>query len=177
MISGDEESPDKSRPQTKENMRSKKALVREVAPDPKYGSVKVAKLINRVMRDGKKTVAQKQVYAALEIVAEQTKKLPLDVLEEVLRKITPQMEVRSRRVGGAAYQVPAPIRGRRGLSLAVRWLIQEANKRPNKGYHSFGEKLAAEMMDALHEQGGVIQRKDTAHRMADANKAFAHFRW
>lgn len=158
-------------------MRSKKAPVREIAPDPKYGSVKVAKLINRVMRDGKKSVAQKQVYAALELAAEKTGKSPLDVLEEVLHKVTPQMEVRSRRVGGAAYQVPVPIRGRRGLSLSIRWLIQEANKRPNKAFHSFGEKLAAEMLDALQDQGGVIQRRDAAHRMADANKAFAHFRW
>lgn len=158
-------------------MRSKKAPVREVAPDPKYGSTKVAKLINRTMRDGKKSVAQKQIYKALEIVAEKTGKPALDVLEEVLRRVTPQMEVRSRRVGGAAYQVPMPIRGRRGLSLSIRWLIQEANKRPNKAFHSFGEKLAAEMLDALNDQGGVIQRKDAAHRMADANKAFAHFRW
>lgn len=158
-------------------MRAKKAQIREVAPDPKYGSVKVAKLINGAMRDGKKSVAQKQVYAALEMIADQTKKPVLDVLEDVLRKITPQMEVRSRRVGGAAYQVPMPIRGRRGFSLAIRWLIQEANKRPNKAYHTFGEKLAAEMIDALQDQGGVIQRKDAAHRMADANKAFAHFRW
>lgn len=158
-------------------MRSKKAPVREIAPDPKYGSTKIAKLINRVMRDGKKSVAQKQVYKALDIVAERTGKPALDVLEEVLRRVTPQMEVRSRRVGGAAYQVPMPIRGRRGLSLSIRWLIQEANKRPNKAFHSFGEKLAAEMLDALNDQGGVIQRRDAAHRMADANKAFAHFRW
>ncbi len=158
-------------------MRSKRAQVRDIAPDPKFGSVKVAKLINRSMRDGKKSVAQKQVYAALDQVAAQLKKKPVEVLDMVLDAITPQMEVRSRRVGGAAYQVPMPIRGRRGFSLAIRWLVLEANKRPNKQYHSYAEKLAAEMLDAIEHQGGAIQRRETSHKMADANKAFSHFRW
>jgi len=158
-------------------MRSKKATIREVAADVKYNSTKVAKLINRVMRDGKKSVAQKQVYAALEEVAKQFNKKPLEVMDEVIRVVTPQMEVRSRRVGGAAYQVPMPVRGRRGFSLSIRWLVQEANKRSNKQYHSFGEKLAAEMMDILNNTGGSIAKRDASHRMAEANKAFAHFRW
>lgn len=158
-------------------MRAKKASLRQVEPDSKYRSVKVAKLINRTMLDGKKSVAQKQVYAALELVAEKTGKKVLDIFDEVLKSITPQMEVRSRRVGGAAYQVPMPVEPRRGFSLAVRWLIVEANKRPSKQYHTFGEKLAAEMLDALEGQGGAVQKKLTSHRMADANKAFAHFRW
>lgn len=158
-------------------MRSKKAPVREVLPDVKYGSVKVTKLINYVMYDGKKSVAQKQVYAALEQVSKEAGKPVAEVLEEVLHNVQPQMEVRSRRVGGAAYQVPTPVKGRRGLSLSIRWLVQEANKRPSKQYHSFGEKLAAEMLDALNNAGGAIAKRDAAHRMAEANKAFAHFRW
>lgn len=158
-------------------MRSKKAPVRQIEPDTKYKSVKIAKLINYCMKDGKKSVAQKQVYAALDILAEKTNKKPIESFEEVLKNVTPQMEVRSRRVGGAAYQVPMPVRGRRGFSLALRWIIQEARKRSSKTYHSFGEKLAAEMIDILNNQGGSIQKRDTAHKMADANKAFAHFRW
>src|SRR5258706_1759763 len=122
-------------------MRAKKAKIRETEPDSKYKSVKIAKLINRAMKDGKKTVAQKQVYLALEQVAGQINRKPVDLLDEVLRIVTPQMEVRSRRVGGAAYQVPMPVRGRRGSSLAIRWLIEEANKRPNKQFNSFAEKL------------------------------------
>jgi small subunit ribosomal protein S7 len=158
-------------------MRAKKAKIREAAPDTKYNSVKIAKLINRAMRDGKKSVAQKQVYLALEQLAQETGKKPAELIDEVLRVITPQMEVRSRRVGGAAYQVPMPVRGRRGVSLSIRWLIEEASKRSSKQYHSFGEKLAAEMMDALNNAGGAIGKRDAAHRMAESNKAFAHFRW
>ncbi len=158
-------------------MRSKQARIRTIEPDTKYGSAKVAKLIHYTMKDGKRTVAEKQVYAAIEQVAEVTKKKPLDAFEAVIDSVTPQMEVRSRRVGGAAYQVPMPVRPRRGFSLALRWLVQEARKRPSKQYHSFSEKLSAEMLDALQDQGGAIQRKQTSHRMADANKAFAHFRW
>jgi small subunit ribosomal protein S7 len=158
-------------------MRAKRAKIREIAPDPRFGSVKVAKLINRSMLNGKKAAAQKQVFAALDLLAQQTKTDALTAFDEVINAITPQMEVRSRRVGGAAYQVPMPVRGRRGFSLALRWLILEANKRPNKQYHSFAEKLVAEMMDALNNQGGAIQRKETSHRMAEANKAFSHFRW
>jgi small subunit ribosomal protein S7 len=158
-------------------MRAKKAKIREAAPDVKYNSTKVAKLINRVMRDGKKSVAQKQVYDALEIAAKQANRKPLEVIDEVLRIVTPQMEVRSRRVGGAAYQVPMPVRGRRGFSLTLRWLVEEANKRPSKQYHSFAEKLAAEMLDAMQNTGGSVAKRDASHRMAEANKAFAHFRW
>ncbi|MPN01970.1 30S ribosomal protein S7 [bioreactor metagenome] len=111
------------------------------------------------------------------MVEEPSKKKALDVLQEALEKIKPQMEVRSRRVGGASYQVPMPVRGRRASSLVVRWLVTEANKRPNKQYHSYAEKLAAEILDALQEQGGAIEKRNTSHRMAEANKAFSHFRW
>jgi len=158
-------------------MRIKRVNQRETEPDLKYGSVKIAKLINYVMLDGKKSIAQKQVYKALDMIAEQTKRKSLEVFDDVIRVVTPQMEVRSRRVGGAAYQVPMPVKPKRGVSLAVRWLVQEANKRPSKQYHTFAEKLVAEMMDALQEQGGAIGKRNNAHKMADANKAFAHFRW
>lgn len=158
-------------------MRSKRAVIREVKPDTVHGSTKVTKLINYVMLDGKKTVAQKQVYAALEAVGQAISKTPIDALEEVIQTVMPQMEVRSRRVGGAAYQVPLPVKPRRAFALAVRWLVQEARKRPSKQFHTFAEKLSAEMLDALQNQGGAMQRKATSHRMADANKAFAHFRW
>ena len=158
-------------------MRTKRATVRKIDPDGKYGSVKVSKLINYVMRDGKRSVAQKQVYNALEKLAEVSGKNSVEAFEDVIRAITPQMEVRSRRVGGAAYQVPMPVKPRRGFALALRWLVLEAIKRPNKQYHTFAEKLVAEMLDALQEQGGAVNRKNTSHRMAEANKAFAHFRW
>lgn len=158
-------------------MRSKRPQIRQTLPDAKFGSVKVAKLVNYAMYDGKKAAAQKQVYAALDLVAQAVGKEPLVVLDEVLNKIAPQMEVRSRRVGGAAYQVPVPVKARRGSSLSIRWLVTEANKRPSKQYHTFAEKLVAEMLDALNEQGGAIAKRDSSHRMAEANKAFAHFRW
>jgi small subunit ribosomal protein S7 len=158
-------------------MRSKRAQIRDIKPDPVYGSTKVSKLINYVMYDGKRTVAEKQVYNALEEVSKVLNKKPLEVFDEVVNTVMPLMEVRSRRVGGAAYQVPMPVRSRRGFSLAIRWIIQEARKRSSKQYHSFAEKLSAEMLDALQNQGGAMQRKATSHRMADANKAFAHFRW
>lgn len=158
-------------------MRTKQAKIREVAPDAKYGSVLVAQLINRSMKDGKKSVATRQVYNALDLVAEQTKKKPLEALEAALHNITPQTEVRTRRVGGASYQVPMPVRARRGSSLAVRWLVTEANKRPNKEFHTYADKLAAEIVAAGENAGGAIEKKLTAHRMAEANKAFSHFRW
>lgn len=158
-------------------MRTKQAKIREVAPDLRYGSALVARLINRSMLDGKKTVAQRHVYTALEAAAAQTNKKPAEVLEEALKNITPQMEVRSRRVGGASYQVPGPVNTRRGYSLALRWLVTEANKRPNAQYHTYAEKLAAEIIDALNNAGGAIEKKLSSHRMAEANKAFSHFRW
>jgi small subunit ribosomal protein S7 len=158
-------------------MRTKSFPPRDTQPDLMYGSIKVAKLINRVMKNGKKTIAQKQVYRAFEIIKAQTKKDPVDLFKTALEKIQPQIEVRSRRVGGASYQVPMPVSSRRALSLAIRWLVIEANKRPNKEYRSFAQKLAAEILSALQEQGGALSRKNTSHKMAEANKAFAHFRW
>ncbi len=158
-------------------MRTKKNYHRETEPDLIFGSVLVSKLINRSMKGGKKTVASKQVYQALEIVSKESKREPVEIMEDLVDIIAPKMEVRSRRVGGASYQVPTPVKAKRATSLAIRWLVMEANKRPNSKYHSFGEKLAAEMTDALNQEGGTIARRNTSHRMAEANKAFAHFRW
>jgi small subunit ribosomal protein S7 len=158
-------------------MRTKQAKLRDTAPDAKYGSPVVTRLINRSMRDGKKSVAQRHVYQALQSAAEAANKKPLEILETALRNITPQMEVRTRRVGGASYQVPMPVRTHRGTSLAIRWLVLEANKRSNKEYHTYAEKLAAEILDAVQNAGGAIEKKLTSHKMAEANKAFSHFRW
>ena len=158
-------------------MRSKRAPQRSIQPDYKYKSIEVAKLINRSMRNGKKTVAQKHVYRALEIVRQQLKKDELEVLKTSLNNIKPKMEVRSRRVGGAAYQVPMPVSPRRQFSLAIRWLVTFANQRPNSNYHTYADKLAAEIIDAYRGEGGAIKKREETHRMAEANKAFAHFRW
>lgn len=157
--------------------RSKTIKKRLVKPDHIYGSRQITKLINRAMKSGKKSTSQKHIYQAFEIIRETTKKDPLETFELALKNITPQMEVRSRRVGGAAYQVPMPVKTHRGNSLSIRWLVQEANKRPNKDHHTFSQKLAAEILDAAKGEGGAVQKKVTAHKMADANKAFAHFRW
>lgn len=158
-------------------MRTKLAPIRTVEVDDRYGSALVSKLINYVMRDGKKNIAQKLVYKSLETLENQSDKPALTALDDVITAVSPQVEVRSRRVGGAAYQVPTPVRPRRALALSLRWLVQEANKRPNSQYHTFADKLSAEMLDALNNQGGAVERKNTVHRMAEANKAFAHFRW
>jgi small subunit ribosomal protein S7 len=158
-------------------MRVKKNHVRKVEPDHKYHSEKVQKLINRSMIAGKKSVAQTQIYQAMELIGKKLNANPVDLFEQALNNITPKIEVRSRRVGGAAYQVPMPVSPRRASSLAIRWLVNEANKRSNSEFHSYGEKLAAEITDAINNQGGAVQKKITAHKMAEANKAFAHFRW
>ncbi len=158
-------------------MRSKSANIRSVAVDGKYKSLEVAKLINRVMVDGKRTVAMRQVYNALDIIEEKTKQKALDVLMLALNTIKPKTEVRSRRIGGAAYQVPMPVSPRRQFSLSIRWLVEYANARSNSEFHSFGEKLAAEILDAGNNLGASIKKRDDVHRMAEANKAFSHFRW
>jgi len=158
-------------------MRAKQAPRRVVKPDEKYKSIEVTKLINRVMKQGKKSIAQKHVYNALEMVKEKTKKDPIETLNTALSEIKPKTEVRSRRVGGAAYQVPMPVQPRRQFSLSIRWLVLAARKRPNATYHTFGEKLAAEILDAGNSEGGAINKKETTHKMAEANKAFSHFRW
>ncbi len=158
-------------------MRAKPSLKRELPLDPMYNSRVVTRLINRVMQNGKKTVAQDQIYKAFEILAEKTGKDALEVFTEALENIKPQMEVRARRIGGAAYQVPTPVRGDRREALGLRWLINAARLRPSSEYKTFANKLVAELLDALNNAGAAVKKKLDTHRMAEANKAFAHFRW
>ena len=157
-------------------MRHKKAGKRQAEPDKIYRSKLATKFINNLMRDGKKTVAQKVFYNALENISKQGE-VALEVFEKALSNIEPRQEVKARRVGGASYQIPVEVRGDRRTSLAIRWLIQAARRRSNKDYHTFSEKLAAEFLDALENKGEAIKKRDVVHRMAEANKAFAHFRW
>ena len=157
--------------------RSGSVKKREISPDPVFGDVLLAKFINRTIRNGKKSVAQKNIYEALSRIKEKLNQDGLMVFRQAIENAKPQMEVRSRRVGGAAYQVPAPVKGDRKESLAIRWIIQAALKRPSKEYHTFADKLTAELLDAYNNIGGAIKKKDDTHRMADANKAFSHFRW
>jgi small subunit ribosomal protein S7 len=147
---------------------------RTIEADAVYGSKLVQQLINRVMLHGKKSVAEKIVYDALAIVSERTGKPPVEVLEQAIKSVTPVLEVRSRRVGGANYQVPVEVPQRRARYLAVRWLVTFARERREK---SFAQRLAGEILDALNQQGGAYKRKDDIYRMAQANKAFAHYRW
>jgi small subunit ribosomal protein S7 len=148
--------------------------VREIPSDPIYDSQLVTQVINRVMARGKKSVAEKVVYGALERVGTRTGKPPVEVLEQAVKSVTPVLEVRSRRVGGANYQVPVEVPQRRARTLAVRWLVTYARDRREKHME---EKLAGEILDALEQQGGAFKRKDDVYRMAQANKAFAHYRW
>jgi small subunit ribosomal protein S7 len=147
---------------------------RTLDPDPVYNSQLVTQLMNRVMTHGKKSVAEKLVYDALETVGTRTGKPPVEVLEQAVKTVTPVLEVRSRRVGGANYQVPVEVPQRRARTLALRWLVQFARDRREKG---FDDKLAGEILDALNQQGGAFKKKDDIYRMAQANKAFAHYRW
>ncbi len=154
--------------------RRAQAIKREISSDAKYQSVIVARLINKVMRCGKKSTAERIVYGALQVVEQQESKVPVDVLEQAVRNATPLLEVKPRRIGGATYQVPVEVRPDRGLSLAMRWLVNSARARTGK---SMAEKLAAELSGASKGQGATVKRREDAHRMAEANRAFAHFRW
>ena len=147
---------------------------RKLEVDPVHGSLLVTQLINRVMLDGKKSVAEKMVYDALAIVSEKSGKSAVEVLDQAVKTVTPVLEVRSRRVGGANYQVPIEVPQRRARTLAIRWLVQYARERREKGMPA---KLAGELLDAINQQGGAFKRKDDQYRMAQANKAFAHYRW
>jgi small subunit ribosomal protein S7 len=147
---------------------------REVLPDPVYNSKLVTQVINKVLLDGKKSTAEQIVYGALEIVREKTGRDPVEVMQDAIQALTPHLEVRSRRVGGATYQVPVEVPGRRARTLAIRWLVSFARDRREK---VMAERLAAEMLDALAGQGGAFKKKDDIFRMAQANKAFAHYRW
>jgi small subunit ribosomal protein S7 len=150
------------------------ASVRKIEPDPVHRSRLVTQVVNKVMLDGKKSKAEKIVYDALAIIAERTGKDPLEQLEGSIKALTPVLEVRPRRVGGATYQVPVEVPGARARTLAVRWLVQFARQRREK---TMSQRLANELMDALSQQGGAYKRKDDIYRMAQANKAFAHYRW
>ena len=154
--------------------RREHGFKREVLPDPVYGSQLVTKLINGVMEDGKKGVAQKIVYGAFEIVGEKTGKEPLEVFEQAMENIMPQVEVKARRVGGATYQVPMEVRPERRRTLGLRWITAYSRARNEK---TMKERLANEILDALNGQGGSCKKRDDTHRMAEANKAFSHFRW
>jgi len=157
-------------------MRHKKVEKRQVELDRIYNNRLVEKFINRLMRDGKKTVAQGLLYKAFNLI-EQKKQDPLAIFERAIQNVGPKQEVKPRRVGGASYQVPAEVRGERKVSLAIRWLIQSTKARSSKEYHTFPEKLASELLDASNNMGEAIKKKDAMQRMAEANKAFAHFRW
>jgi len=147
---------------------------REVLPDPIFGTVTVTKLINQIMLDGKRGVAQNVCYSAFNMIKEKTGKEPGDVFQEALNNILPQLEVKARRVGGATYQVPIEIRPERRQTLALRWLVEFSRKR---GERTMAERLAAELMEAANNAGNAVKRKEEMHRMAEANKAFAHYRW
>ena len=148
--------------------------VREIEADAVYGSPPVTQVINKVMLDGKKSIAEQIVYEALETVGTKTGRPPVEALEQAVKTVTPVLEVRSRRVGGANYQVPVEVPQRRARTLAVRWLVTYARERREKG---MPDKLANEILDALNQQGVAFKRKDDVYRMAQANKAFAHYRW
>jgi small subunit ribosomal protein S7 len=150
------------------------AHVRTLEPDPVYASRLVSQVVNRVMEDGKKSTAERVVYKALDRVGERTGRSPVEVLEQAIKTVTPVLEVKSRRVGGANYQVPVEVPQRRGRTLAVRWLVIYSRERREK---HMDEKLAGEILDALEQQGGAFKKKDDMYRMAQANKAFAHYRW
>ncbi|MGQ9677488.1 MAG: 30S ribosomal protein S7 [Chloroflexota bacterium] len=154
--------------------RRARVTKRIVAPDPRYQSRMVAKFINNMMMRGKKSTAQSIVYDAFERIERQLKRPPLEVFEQAIRNVTPTLEVKPRRVGGATYQVPVEIRGDRRAALAFRWLIKTARSRAGK---SMAEKLASELIDASHGMGATIKKREDTHKMAEANKAFAHYRW
>jgi small subunit ribosomal protein S7 len=154
--------------------RRAEVQARTVEADSVYGSQLVTQVINKVMLDGKKSIAEQIVYTALDTVSTKTGRPPVEVLEQAVKTVTPVLEVRGRRVGGANYQVPVEVPQRRARTLAVRWLVTYARERREKG---MSNKLANEIMDALNQQGGAFKRKDDVYRMAQANKAFAHYRW
>jgi len=147
---------------------------REVLPDPKYGEVLVSQLVNNIMTRGKKSIAENIVYGALDIIEKKTKKNPIEVYKEALRNVKPMLETKSRRIGGANYQVPVEVKPVRKLSLAFRWIKEYARARSERGMK---EKLAGELMDAAEKKGGSVKKREDVHKMAESNKAFAHFRF
>ncbi len=154
--------------------RRKAVVKRELAPDPKYHNVLVARFVNAMMRRGKKSVAERSLYSALAIVEKKTGQDGLSMMKQAINNVKPAVEVKSRRVGGATYQVPVEIRPERRLALAMRWLITFSKQRPEK---TMSERLAAELIAASNNEGASVKRREDTHRMAEANKAFAHYRW
>lgn len=155
-------------------MRRTKPEKKEVAPDVRYGNQHVQELINRIMKKGKKSVATRIVYNAIDIIGEREKRDPVEVFEQALKNTAPVLEVKPRRVGGATYQVPVEVRQDRRTSLAIRWILAAARARPGK---TMADKLASELMDAANNTGAAIRKREETHRMAEANRAFAHYRW
>lgn len=147
---------------------------RPVPADGKYGSTMVTRIVNKILQRGKKSTAERIVYGAMGVMETEARRNPVDVLEQAVRNATPILEVKPRRVGGATYQVPVEIRGDRRLALAIRWLVNSARSRSG---HTMADKLAAELLDAYRGQGATIKRREDTHRMAEANKAFVHYRW
>jgi len=154
--------------------RRREVPKRVILPDPKFGSERLTKFINMVMKSGKKAVAERIMYGALDRIIEKGASDALDVLEKALENVSPMVEVKSRRVGGATYQVPVEVRSTRRQTLAMRWIIDAARKRGEK---SMQQKLAGELMDAAEQRGSAVKKREDTHRMAEANKAFAHYRW
>ena len=147
---------------------------RDILADPKFNSIKVAKFINQIMQRGKKSVAEKIMYSALDQISAKSKQDPLKVFDDALDQVAPQVEVKSRRVGGATYQVPVEVKSKRAQALALRWIMDATRKRKNK---TMADKLYSEIMDASQNKGSAIKKREDTHKMAEANKAFAHFRW
>lgn len=147
---------------------------RQIPPDVRYQSVMVAQFINKIMKRGKKSLAERIMYKTLDIVAERTKRPPLEVVEEAVKNVSPVLEVKPRRVGGSTYQIPVEVPPDRQISLAMRWILAGARSRPGK---SMPEKLASELIDAAHKTGAAFKKKEDTHKMAEANRAFAHYRW
>ncbi len=154
--------------------RRREAQRRQVTPDPKFNDILVARFVNNVLKQGKKSLAERMLYTALDMIEEKSKEEPLKVFKKAVENVAPLLEVRSRRVGGATYQVPVEVKENRRVALSIRWLIQHARSRPGR---SMAEKLAGELLDAYNNTGGSVKKKDEVHRMAEANKAFAHYRW
>ncbi|MEO1016045.1 MAG: 30S ribosomal protein S7 [Pseudomonadota bacterium] len=154
--------------------RRHRAEKREVLPDPKFGNIVLTKFMNQIMRDGKKSTAERIVYGAFDLVEERAKKDPVEVFHEALEAISPAVEVRSRRVGGATYQVPVEVRPERRQALAIRWLAAAAASRNE---NTMRERLAGELMDASQGRGSAVKKREDTHRMAEANRAFSHYRW
>ncbi|MGL4495627.1 MAG: 30S ribosomal protein S7 [Beijerinckiaceae bacterium] len=154
--------------------RRHRAEKREVIPDPKFGDIVVTKFMNAVMYEGKKSVAERMVYGAFDVIEQKTKNAPIDTFKQALDNVAPAIEVRSRRVGGATYQVPVEVRPVRRQALAIRWIIQAARARNDK---TMVDRLSAELMDAANNRGNAVKKREDTHRMAEANRAFAHYRW